>query len=97
MTTEPYVFRDWRIRPDMVDALQRYVTKGYRPGSFLTAVLAHDLQEACMRADDDNLANIPAYAAYLYNEIPGNCHGSYTIVDRWVESGGGLNETTSTT
>ena len=83
--SEAFVFRDWEIRPEMLEALDRYVTKGYQPGGFLTAVLAHDLMEACKRADDWNLPNLPAYAAYLYNELPGNCHGSYEIVAHWVQ------------
>jgi len=82
--SEAYVFRDWEIRPEMLEALDRYIHKGYRPGGFLTSVLAHDLMEACQRADDINIRNLPAYAAYMYNEMPSASHGSYEIVDAWV-------------
>jgi len=100
---EPYVFRDWEIRPEMLEALDRYIHKGYRPGGFLTSVLANDFMAACQHADDINIQNLPAYAAYIYNEMPSTCHGSYEIVDAWVantdevrtrtSSVGGLNVT----
>ena len=83
-----YEFRGYIIRREMIEALERYVQKGIPTGHFLRAVLAHDLMQACQRADHWNLPNLPAYAAYIYNEIPHNCHGSYEIVDRWIAQGG---------
>jgi hypothetical protein len=80
-----YEFRGMVISEHMMEALQRYIQKRIRPGGFLTAVLANDLQAAVARADSDNLPNIPAFAAYLYNEVPSNCHGSYEIVASWLE------------
>lgn len=91
MTESPvkeYEFQGYVIRQDMMEALERYLRKGIPTGSFLRALLANDFMEACGRADDLNLANLPAYAAYMYNELPGNCHGSYEIVDAWTKQGG---------
>jgi len=91
MTESPvkqYEFQGYVIREDMMEALRRYVQKGRPTGGFLRAVLAHDLMEAVQRADHWNLANLPAYAAYMYNEIPNNCHGSYKIVDKWIAQDG---------
>ena len=88
MSTESYRFRDYYIPERMLPALHRYVERGIRPGNFLEGVLAHDLMEACQRADDENINQLPAYAAYMYNELPSDCHGSYTIVERWVARGG---------
>lgn len=76
------------IREDMMSSLMRYLNDGIPTGSFLRAVLAHDLMEACAHADHWNLGQLPAYAAFMYNEIPSICHGSYEIVDRWIELGG---------
>ena len=81
-----YQFREFTIRPDMIAALQRYLNEGIPTGGFLRAVLANDFQEIVAHADDDNMKQLPAYAAYVYNEIPHNCHGSYEKVDAWIET-----------
>jgi hypothetical protein len=81
---ETYFFRDFRIRPDMLDAIQRYIDDRIPPGPFLTAVICNDLREAVWRADDDNLAHLPAFIGYLYNEAPACCWGSKEIMDRWL-------------
>ena len=83
---DSYYFREFHIRGDMLAALQRYVTERVPPGGFLRAVLAHDFMAACAQADDGNLRNLPAYAAYLYNEMPSSCHGSYDIVNQWLDT-----------
>ena len=79
-----YEFREWVIREDMIAALDRYQLHHLPPGGFLTAVLAHDLMEAVKRADDDNIRQLPAYAAYMYNHMPSACHGSYEAVKAWT-------------
>lgn len=79
-----YTFRHFYIPGHMMESLRRYIDKGIAPGHFLTAVLEHDLFEAVGRADDENLANLPAYVAYLYNEAPGPCHGSPEKVAEWL-------------
>ena len=79
-----YHFMQWRLRAEMVEALERYVKDHLPLGDFLTAALANDLQGALSRADDDNLANFPALGAYIYNEIPSACHGSMSRVDAWL-------------
>lgn len=73
-----------RIPVPMLESLQWYVTDGRRPGHFLTAVLSNDLKNACARADDVNIALLPVYVAYLYNDAPANCWGSYAMVDAWI-------------
>lgn len=66
-------------------SLKRWIEFGRLPGHFLQAVLKNDLKEACMRADDENIANLPAYAAYLYVEAPAGCHGSPEQVKAWLK------------
>lgn len=78
-----YTFRDWYIPERMMGGITRWIEYGIHPGDFLSAVLANDLSEACGRADDENLANLPAYVAYLYNEAPSACHGSPENVRAW--------------
>ena len=79
-----YHFHHWYIRDDMLESLVAYKTMRRPVGDFLTAVLANDLMEACGRADDENIANLPAFCAYLYNEMPASCHGSRENVCAWL-------------
>ena len=74
--TEPYHFRQFTIRPDMMDAIYRYIYEGITPGHFLTAIIDNDLREAVGRADKGNMANLPAFVAYFHNEAPRSCWGS---------------------
>ena len=82
--TKAYEFRGMTIPVHMVEALERYIQKRIKPGSFLTAVLSNDLFGACGRADSDNAQILPAYAAYLYNEAPAACWGSVEKVQNWL-------------
>lgn len=79
-----YQFRGFYIPERMMDGIARYIEHGIPPGDFLTAVVSNDLMEACGRADDENIANLPAYAAYFYNEAPSACHGSPEKVKDWI-------------
>jgi len=82
--TDTYSFHEFHIPPHMMDGLTRYIEHGIAPGGFLTAVLENNLREACARADDINIRNLPAYIAYLYNDAPSACWGSPEKVDAWV-------------
>jgi len=86
MSKDVYQFRDWYIPQRMMGAIDRYINQGLPPAHFLTAVISNDLKEAVGRADDENLANLPAYVAYLYNEAPSPCWGSEKKMKAWVES-----------
>ncbi len=79
-----YQFRGYVVSDDMLEALQAYAEHGRPVGDFLTAVLANDLQDACGRADDFNLPNLPAFAAWVYNECPIPAHGSRERVKAWI-------------
>lgn len=80
-----YHFREWRVRADMVAALEKYINYGYPLGDFLQAVVSNDLKEACNRADEDNLRNLPAFIGYLYNVAPMACSGSRRHYKDWLE------------
>jgi len=67
---------------DIIDA---YVADGFPPGDFVTAVLANDLMEAFGHADDNNRAAMFDICCYVYNSIPGACHGSYEKVGAWID------------
>ena len=73
------------MRDDIKEAMDRYAAFGVPTGDFLRAVLENDLMEAFGRADEDNTRDMWEIVAYVYNEMPGNCHGSPEIVREWIE------------
>lgn len=81
----PYTFMEFAVPERMMQPLHDYCTFGYLPGQFLQAVISNDLAEACGRADWENLRNLPAFVAYLYNEAPAPCWGSKEKMDAWVK------------
>ena len=68
------------------DSLDRYAEHGIPTGGFLRAVLANDLMEAFGRADTENRQDMFEIVGHVYNEMPSPCHGSYEIVDEWIEA-----------
>lgn len=79
-----YNFREWKIRKQMVDEIRGYIDNKTPPGEFLTAVICNDLKGAIWHADAINLANLPAFVGYFYNEAPAGCWGSSKIMKRWM-------------
>jgi hypothetical protein len=65
------------------DTLDNWEKHALPPGSFGEAVLTNDLQEAFACADDDNIAAMHSIVAYVYNKIPGACHGSVERFRDW--------------
>jgi len=80
-----YQFRGFVISDNMLESLQAYAERGQPVGDFLTAVLANDLMDACGRADDTNIRNLPAFAAWVYNECPSPAHGSREKMKAWIK------------
>lgn len=81
-----YRFRNMEIPQHMLEALLRYKERGIPPGDFLQAVLCNDLVEAVGRADDYNIEVIPAYADFLYNQLPRTAWGSEEAIDRYSKT-----------
>jgi hypothetical protein len=79
-----YQFRQFEISEHMLYHIRRYVERHEPVGDFLTAVICNDLSEACGRADDDNLVNLPAFVAYFYNEADSRCWGSCEKMEKWL-------------
>ena len=67
----------------MHDGVIRYLLQGIPPGDFLEAALANDLMESMGRADENNREAMWNWCSWIYNCAPGNCHGSYEIVEKW--------------
>ncbi len=81
-----YTFRHWYIPERMMEGIQLYVEHGIYPGHFLRAVICNDLQEAVVRADDENVENLQAYVAYFCNEVPSDCWGSVQKMKDWINN-----------
>lgn len=80
-----YNFQEFYIPERMMGGIHRYINGRVKPGRFLTAVLQNNLTEACTKADNENMRNLPAYVAYLYNEAPEICWGSVEKVTEWLK------------
>ncbi len=78
-----YEDRGFRIPDRMAIKIDGYIERGEPVGDFLTAVISNDLAEACAHADPENLHNLPAFAAYLYNYAPAPCWGSALKMEAW--------------
>lgn len=75
---------DYQILPNYLrGGLRRYIEQGIKPGGFLTAVLENDLKEAVGR-NSGTTETLDQICSFLYNEAPGNCHGSKAIVEKWI-------------
>jgi hypothetical protein len=75
-----------RVPEHLIEGLALYVAHGFRPGSFLEAVLANDLMDAVKRGDDDSRAGLVALCIFIDNDLPALCHGSRERVAAWMEA-----------
>ena len=89
-----YKFLEFEARSHMIASLDAYIETGRPLGDFLTAVVQNDLSKAISHGDLDNLRNLPALVAYLYNKAPSVCWGDRELVLNWMRDGGlkGRNE-----
>ena len=83
-----YKFREFEIPDYMMSGLERYKNYGRAPGGFLEKIICNDFVMATGHADDNNIKVLPAYAAYLYNELPRGAWGSEQIYNQWTAQGG---------
>jgi len=54
-------------------------------GSFLRAMLCHDVWTAALRADEGNGKSLSAWVRFLYWEVPSGCHGSMPTIVGWYD------------
>ena len=72
------------ISKHMWGGLTRYLVEHIRPGDFLQAVIAGDLFQATIYADDENITVLHGYARFLLHNAPAASWGSYKKLDEWV-------------
>jgi hypothetical protein len=73
------------VKQSTIDTINNFVTKGWEPGGFVTAVLENNLMEAFGRADEENRYSLFDICNYVYNEIPAGSHGSPAKVEAWMK------------
>lgn len=81
-----YGFQTYEIPERMRSGLQDYIENRIKPGQFLQAVIKNNLKEAIAYADEENMANLPAYVNYFYNHTPFDCWGSEERMDQWIKN-----------
>lgn len=75
--------------PDrMMRSIEAYIQKGQPVGDFLQAIICNDLREAVVRADDENIRNLPAFVYYFYQNAPSQCWGTRNHYNNWVAQKG---------
>lgn len=84
--------RDWRsylVRSEVPEHLHEgfvmYLMHRVRPGSFLTAVLENDLNQAVANADPTSGRMLREVVGFLRGWAPHNAWGSAEIVEAWVK------------
>ena len=82
----------YQIPETMMGGIRRYIDFGIAPGGFLYAVICNDLKEAVGCADSENLANLPAFVFYFYNDAPSKCWGSPEKAKVWMDGFGKAGE-----
>lgn len=66
------------------DGIKNYIENGIPNGSFVTAILANDLREACGRADAWNSRALVTIVSWFWNFAPSPCWGSQEKVTAWL-------------
>ena len=76
-----------KLPVNLQGGMKRYIEDGILPGHFLTAVLENNLMNAVIRADSNNLTEIPNIVKWLHWEMPPASHGSRKNVLYWTTEG----------
>ena len=80
-----YKFRQYVMRVEMVEKMERYASEGAPLGDFLRSVIENNLKEAFGRADQDNQDNLAAIVSYVVNEMPTPAQGSPAAYVAWLK------------
>lgn len=67
------------------DTITNYITKGLKPGHFVSAVLANDLLGAFGAADMHNRRAMFYITSFIYNDVPSVAKGSREAIEQWIE------------
>ena len=79
--------KDNSVPSHTIEALDRYWTHGYEPGSFLAALLCGDVYNAIVRADPWNKESLGHIVYYIVHNAPRGSYGSPELYQDWVNRG----------
>jgi len=74
--------------PGMIFSVEMYIERGVHPSHFLTALFSNDLTGVYNRADAENVAVMPEWVKFIYNQAPNGCWGSREAIHGWCDAGG---------
>jgi len=72
------------------EAITGYLIRGFKPGGFLTAMLAGDMHRAVNSADVANRQMMWAIGKFIVTSIPPGAWGSYEAVHEWSTDKNGI-------
>jgi hypothetical protein len=74
---------EYRIPEHLHAGLYAYLVDHVRPGAFLCAVLANNLEQAVLRADHASELALPDLVRFIVFECSSQVYGSMSMVDAW--------------
>ena len=80
-----WLFERHQIPEHTRESLFNYLTKGWAPGGFVTAMLAMDMERAVYAADVVNGPNMQKIARWIIEYCPNASWGSYEQVEAWIK------------
>ncbi len=78
---------EYEVPSHTVEALERYWTYGYSPGSFLSSLLCGDIYGAIGRADHWNKAALGQIVEYIVHKAPRGSYGTSNLYQDWINRG----------
>lgn len=72
------------------EAITGYLIRGWKPGGFLTAILAGDLFRAVSSADTANRQMMWAISRFIMTSLPTGAWGDYDSVHNWSTDKNGI-------
>jgi len=72
------------------EAITGYLIRGWKPGGFLTAILAGDLFRAVSSADTANRQMMWAISRFIMTSLPAGSWGDYDSVHNWSTDKNGI-------
>jgi hypothetical protein len=70
-------------------SIESYLLRGWAPGGFVEAMMAHDYERAFACADISNRQTIWVLWRWITTYSPPLCHGSYQAISMWRDDVGG--------
>ena len=81
--TSELMYMSMEVPVHTQEAITGYLIHGYKPGGFLTSMLAGDLFRAISSADAANRKMMWAIGRFITTNLPNGCWGSYELVHEW--------------